>query len=272
MGHPGLVYEDFQQYFPFTPTALAIKECARLHALRQHECTGPILDVGCGDGLFAKIAFSGEEIWGIDINAKEGRWAMASAAYRQIILGDVTRAHLPAGFFASCVANCSLEHVPDVRAALDNIYTSLRPGCEAFLFVPNRDWASHFLSVRALRKVGGPQLASRLQDAIDQFFVHRHLYDQGGWRELVLAAGFEEVSIEPVLSTGTTVAFELFLLPSLAGWLNKRLTTRWTNFPGWRRRGARLIFQLVKLALACGDETPTAEFLVRVRRPAGVAR
>ena len=28
---------DFDRYFPFTPTALAIKECARLTVLRRHE-------------------------------------------------------------------------------------------------------------------------------------------------------------------------------------------------------------------------------------------
>ena len=89
---------DFERYFPYTPAALCVKECARLSALRRYEVRGPILDVGCGDGLFASIAFDGAEVWGIDIDADEGRWAAASQAYTQIILGDVTRARLPESF------------------------------------------------------------------------------------------------------------------------------------------------------------------------------
>ena len=147
-------FDDFTKYFPFAPAALCVKECARLTEIRRYDCPGPILDVGCGDGLFARIAFKDAEIWGIDVDAKEGGWALASRAYTQIILGDIARAKLPQEFFATCIANCSLEHVPDLDAALATIRGSLEPGGRAYLFVPNRDWASWFASVRLLRALG----------------------------------------------------------------------------------------------------------------------
>jgi SAM-dependent methyltransferase len=263
-----VAFADFEQYFARTPTALCVKECARLTVLRRFDCPEPILDVGCGDGLFTQIAFSGREVWGIDIDASEGRHAANTAAYTQVILGDVTRARLPAGFFGSCVANCSLEHIPRISDALRNILASLRPGAEAFLFVPNKEWASHMLLPRALRALGQATLAKAVQDKVDSVFKHRHLYDQEGWTALVREAGFEVVSVEPTLSTGTTVAFELFLLPSLLGLVNKKLTSRWTNFPGLRKLAALPMYALAQTALALGDSAPTAEFLVRVRRPA----
>jgi SAM-dependent methyltransferase len=267
MSHKEVEYSDFQQYFPFTPTALCIKECARLTVLRQHQCPSPILDVGSGDGLFAKIAFSGAEVWGIDIDAKESRWAQASQAYSQIIIGDVTRAGLPERFFASCVANCSLEHIPDLQAALRTILRSLRPGARAYLFVPNREWAAHFLTVRALRDLGAEFFGQELEDGINRVFKHHHLYDREGWTAQAKQAGFEVDSVEPVLSSATTVAFELFLAPSIAGWVNKRLTTRWTNFPTLRRLGTWPAYAMVQAALKAGDHAPTAEFLVVCRRP-----
>jgi 2-polyprenyl-3-methyl-5-hydroxy-6-metoxy-1,4-benzoquinol methylase len=268
MADDELHYEDFEHYFPHAPTALCIKECARLAVLRHYDCPGPILDVGCGDGLFARIAFEGAEIWGIDIDAKEGRWAQASRAYSQIILGDITRAHLPKGFFRTCVANCSLEHVPDIDAALTTIHDALVPGGRAYLFVPHRDWASHMLSLRTLRTIGARTLSKTLQDGIDQTFAHHHLYDESGWRQVVERAKFEIDHMEPVLSTANTVAFEMFLLPSLAGFVNKKLTTRWTNFPTLRRAVAPLAFALAKGALrAAHDTSPTAEFLIVARRP-----
>src|SRR5436190_3319850 len=125
-------FADFEHYFAQAPTALAIKECARLAVLRKYECPEPILDVGCGDGLFARIAFVGRQVWGIDIDAAEGRHAANASVYEQVILGDVTRARLPQEFFASCIANCSLEHIPRIEDALRNIRRSLHKGAEAF--------------------------------------------------------------------------------------------------------------------------------------------
>jgi SAM-dependent methyltransferase len=258
---------DFLRYFPHTPAALAVKECARLTELRKYDCPSPILDVGCGDGLFASIAFSGAEVWGLDIDAKEGRWAVASRAYAQVILGDVTRAHLPKDFFATCVANCSLEHVPRIDLALQTIAGALRPGGQAYLFVPNRDWAKHMLSVRTLERIGLGSMAKAVEDAINHLFKHQHLYDAEGWGKLAIDAGLELVEVRPVLSTATTVAFEALLLPSLLGWANKHMTTRWTNFPGVRRLLGYPAFALVQALLEASDGAPSAEYLVIARRP-----
>jgi SAM-dependent methyltransferase len=259
--------DDFRRYFPHTPTALCIKECARLSTIRRYACPSPILDVGCGDGLFARIAFDDAEVWGIDIDAAEGRWAAASQAYAQIVLGDVTRASLPQSFFQTCVANCSLEHVPRIDLALKNILNALRPGGTAYLFVPNAEWASHLTSARLATLLGFPALGKLIQGAIDRQFRHHHLNDAEGWRRLVADSGLQVIAVEPVLSTATTVAFEAFLLPSLAGLLNKKLTTRWTNFPPARRLFAEPVFHAVKALMARADQTPTAEFLVVAKRP-----
>jgi SAM-dependent methyltransferase len=262
-----LSLHDFKRYFPYSPTALAIKECARLSVVRRYACPGPVLDVGCGDGLFARMAFEDAEVWGIDIDAKEGRWASASQAYAQVILGDITRASLPQAFFATCVANCSLEHVPRIDLALQNILNALRPGGVAYLFVPSAEWASHLTSSRVLSALGAPKLALHIEQSIDRLFRHHHLYDRDGWARVVAESGLELVALEPVLSTGTTAAFEAFLLPSLAGLLNKHLTTRWTNFPKLRQAFAWPVYQAVKAIMDRSDEAPTAEFFIAARRP-----
>jgi SAM-dependent methyltransferase len=269
MSAPEIERRDFERYFPYTPTALCIKECARLSALRRHECRGPILDVGCGDGLFARMAFDSEEVWGIDIDANEGRWAAASSAYSQVILGDVTRARLPGTFFSTCIANCSLEHVPRIDLALRNIAQSLRPGGKAYLFVPNKDWARKLLSYRLLEGIGQKDFAEFLRSSVDSFFKHHHLYDEAGWREIVLSSGMDVAAIEPVGSTASTVAFEALLLPSLAGWANKQLTTRWTNFPRFRKAFAAPMHAMVERIMQTSESELTAEYLVIARRRGG---
>lgn len=260
-------YDSFSKYFPYAPTALCIKECARLEILKKIQVESPILDVGCGDGLFAKLAFGATEVWGIDIDGKEGRWAQASQAYSQIILGDITTSKLPSSFFKTCVANCSLEHVPDIQGALSTIANSLAPGGRAYLLVPNRIWASKFMTVRILRSMFGKSAAAFLQDGIDEFFRHHHLYDENGWRDILAQSPLSLLEISPALSTATTVAFEAFLLPSIAGWANKKLTTRWTNFPGLRSVATPFAYAIAKTVLAmANDSEKTAEFLIVAER------
>jgi hypothetical protein len=128
-------------------------------------------------------------------------------------------------------------------------------------------WAAwHFLSYRLLKSTGMDDAAELLRASIDSFFHHHHLYDEVGWREVVAASGMEVLAVDPVLSTGTTVAFEALLLPSLLGWGNKHLTTRWTNFPRFRRLVSRPVYTLVEGMVRASDPTPSAEFLVVARK------
>jgi 2-polyprenyl-3-methyl-5-hydroxy-6-metoxy-1,4-benzoquinol methylase len=259
---------DFQSYYPYAPTALAIKECVRLSSMRGLKCEGPILDVGCGDGLFARLAFQDAEVWGIDIDGNEGRRAQASRAYSQVMLADITRARLPESFFGSCIANCSLEHIPDLGAALRTIYKSLKPGGVVYAFLPNRDWASYMATPRALEKLGLGSLSSTVCEAINQQFRHQHLEDAEGWARWFREAGFEVPRVEPIGSTASTVTFEMFLLPSLLGLVSKKLTGRWTLFPSLRHLEAVPVYALVRGLLSLqGESVPTAEFLVEGRKP-----
>lgn len=267
MNEPEVTRDDFRRYFPYAPTALCIRECARLSTLRRCEIQSPLLDVGCGDGVFANIAFPGMDTWGIDINEDEARLAVRAKAYSRVIVGDITTEPLPEKYFRSCVANCSLEHIPRIDLALRTIFNSLEEGGNFITFVPNKEWAEHLRSYRFLHALGAPSLAKTLQKSLDDFFVHRHLYDEAGWRQVVEDAGFEIEVLQPVLSSANTSAYELFLLPSLLGLANKKLTKKWTNFPGARRAVSDVAYALTRAALASGDPTPTAEFLIVGRRP-----
>ncbi|MDF1565388.1 MAG: class I SAM-dependent methyltransferase [Deltaproteobacteria bacterium] len=264
-----ITYADFLSYFPYAPTALVIKECVRLGAMKEHGCPPPILDVGCGDGLFARLAFEDAEVWGIDIDGNEARRAQASRSYSQVVLADVTTAHLPKGFFGACVANCSLEHVPDLPAAARNILAALRPGGVFYAFVPDRAWAGQMLSSRLLRGLKLGPLAGILDEAVNTVFKHHHLEDAEGWRAIFEDVGFVVDRVEPVGSTASTMAFEAFLLPSLLGWVNKKVTGRWTLTPGLRKAASLPVYAMVKSVLELNPlQAPTAEYLLIAHRPA----
>lgn len=225
---------DFHAYYRFAPTALAIRECARLRAVRRLTLPEPILDVGCGDGVFARLAYPDKQVWGIDINATEVSRAQATDAYRTLVCGNICEVDLPAAFFGSAIANCSLEHVPDLDAALRNIRRALKPDAPAALIVPAFDWTKHMATVEVLRTAGLARMADAYGRFFDRLFSHVHLYDAKEWSRRMEAAGFHDVSATTLVDRATSWAFDLFLAPSTVGFLTKKVTGHWVVAPPLR--------------------------------------
>ena len=82
------------------------------------ELPEPVLDVGCGDGHFASVAFDHPLTVGLDPWAQPLREARQRRAYRMVLQAD--GAHMPFAdnTFASAVSNSVLEHIPPVEAVL----------------------------------------------------------------------------------------------------------------------------------------------------------
>lgn len=242
--------EFFGDYFAYAPAALALRECVRLAAMRGVELPEPILDVGCGDGIFARLCYPERQVWGIDINPNEIRRAQSTATYSTLICGSITTSDLPQGYFKSAIANCSLEHVPDIAGAFRTISRSLAPGAPFVLIVPTPDWTHELLVPRLLDSVGLGGLARSYRDGLDSIFHHVHLYDAKRWSELLGEAGFSVDRVEPIVSSGVAGAFDVLLYPSLSGWLVKRLTGHWTLMPPVRRALAFVPRTVVRLLAA----------------------
>ena len=262
---------DFAAYYRFAPAALALRECARLRAVRAIELDEPILDVGCGDGLFARLAYPGRQTWGIDINPTEVQRAQATQTYSTLICGNICAVDLPRRFFSSAIANCSLEHVPDLRGALANIQSALKPGSRFVLIVPAPNWTAQLATVELLGRVGLHGLARAYGEGLDKVFSHVHLYEEGAWVKLLEEAGFEQVETLPVVDRGTSWAFDLMLYPSLLAYFTKKLTGRWVLFPGLRLFTVDAVRAVLN---AWGGRVPNGdapgEFLLTCRaRPGG---
>jgi SAM-dependent methyltransferase len=258
--------EDFAAYYAFTPAALALRETVRLAAVRTIDLPEPILDVGCGDGLFARLAYPGRQVWGIDINPHEVRRAQASQSYRTLIVGSVCDVDLPTGFFKSAIANCSLEHVPDLPAALRNIRRSMQPGAPFVLIVPTPDWSRHLAIPAALSRLGLHAIARAYGDALDKIFFHVHLHEEDWWRARLDEAGFTTEEVRPLVQRSTSWAFDLLLPPSLIGYVTKKLTGRWVLAPALRPFTADLVRRLITaVADQIPDDGRAGEYLIFTR-------
>ncbi len=259
---------DFAAYYRFAPAALAIRECARLRAVRRLDLPEPILDIGCGDGVFARLAYPDKQVWGIDISVGEVERAQATDTYRTLVCGDICTVQLPEKFFGSAVANCSLEHVPNLRGALENVRRALRPGAPLVLIVPAHDWTKHMATAELLAGAGMSKAARAYGAFFDKLFSHVHLYDEGGWKARLAEAGYTRTESTHLVDRATSWAFDLMLLPSAVGLVTTKITGKWVVSPPWRRATASLARAVVDTigAVAPEGEGP-GEYLLVSRAP-----
>jgi SAM-dependent methyltransferase len=155
--------EELRRYYPdnywFAPdesAASRLEEAYRRLVLRDHVrfvvqalARGPLLDVGCGGGLFlGMMRERGYAVVGLDFS----REAAAIAWKRQqvpAVCGDLAHAPLRAGSLAGITMFHVLEHLPDPRAYLVAARDLLAPDGRLVVQVPNAaSWQFRLLGRR----------------------------------------------------------------------------------------------------------------------------
>jgi SAM-dependent methyltransferase len=136
----------------------------------------PTLDLGCGDGHFASIAFDRKLEVGLDPWAGPIHQARQYGGYQSLVQADGGRMPFADGYFASALSNSVLEHIPQVQAVLIELRRVLKPGALFLFCVPNPRYLSElsipkFFGHIALRSAGRAytnwfQRMSRVEHAV----------------------------------------------------------------------------------------------------------
>lgn len=252
------------------PVPVAVRSTMRLMALSKFIPVGSsVLDVGCGDGCFGSFYPKRAQLVvdGIDLNEDEAKLALKTGAYRRVELCDISEA-VPEGQYDVALGNCSLEHVPDIHAAFDNIHRVLKPGGKFLLSVPAFGWTQKLEMVRMLNRFH-TRVALCFGHAIDGFFQHHHLYDGRTWKMLVENHGF---IVENVVGIGGPVlnrVFERGLPLAFAEFLYKSAFKRYPDFSArWRRLPSEACREeIVALPIAPDSPYQIEYVLEATRRP-----
>lgn len=209
-------------YLRHAPLSLTLREINRLVALESVQGTrGPVLDVGCGDGFWWTLRDDKREIYGIDISARE----IAQARTRiNAELSDVSSATpFPGTKFAEVIGNCSLEHVPDIDAALGNLRSAAANDAQLVMFVPTPRWAYQG-RLQSMLLERAPRIAMAVSGAMNGFFQHWHLYDQKVWTRLLETHGWRVREIHGLGSARSEFLFRAFMPPAFVEFIAKKLT------------------------------------------------
>jgi SAM-dependent methyltransferase len=108
-------------------------------SLREIGSSGPVLDVGCGGGLFLGVMKQrGARVAGMD-NSPEAAGAAWHHNHVPALLGDLTKAPVAPASCALITMFHVLEHLPDPKSFLQASRQLLKPGGRLIVQVPNID-------------------------------------------------------------------------------------------------------------------------------------
>jgi SAM-dependent methyltransferase len=118
-------------------------------ALNESGESGPVLDVGCGGGLFPRLLRErGFAAIGLDSSPEAGSVAWHANGV-PVLCGDLSQAPLAAGSCAGITMFHVLEHLYDPRAYLAAARVLLKPNGRLIVQVPNAAcWQFHLLGSR----------------------------------------------------------------------------------------------------------------------------
>jgi SAM-dependent methyltransferase len=168
--------------------SLALWRAAEIAALRRQPIERPLLDLGCGDGLVATLAFSHIDI-GVDPNGDAIARAQSLGSYRRLEQSAIEQADVAPHSVGTVVSNSVFEHVPDVVQTLRAVANVLRPGGRLILTMPTEAF-SHWLAFSA------PQYVAWR----NRHYEHRNLWSAARWARHLNQTGFDVVAVHPYLS------------------------------------------------------------------------
>ncbi len=191
----------------------------------------PVLDLGCGDGHFATVAFDNPLDVGLDPWWKPLQQAARRGGYRLTVHGFGDRMPFPDGYFSSCVSNSVLEHIPDIDAVLKETARVLKPGALFVFCVPNHRFLGTLSVSRFFDQLGLPTLANAYRCFFNRISRHHHCDSPEVWSERLQKSGFIVQRWWHYFSPAALRTLEwghYFGLPSLA---SRLLFGRWILVP-----------------------------------------
>ncbi len=252
------------RYLRVAPVSLALERAIECAMLASVALTPPLLDIGCGDGLFASVFYEQPVAVGLDIDLSALR--RARRHYRSVVDADAARMPFVNGAFATVLANSVLEHVRGLDRIFAEVHRILRPRGTFVLTVPTPAYQRGFFYSRLFRAIGARPLARAYETAVNVAFRHREVHEAAGWSERLAAAGFSVVDTRPYLSAAV-IALDDLLYPSAAlARLAAGATGHYFFNPALRRFTAPLLAAVLKPLARSGP--PAGGYVLLVARRA----
>jgi SAM-dependent methyltransferase len=211
----------------------------------------PTLDLGCGDGQFATVAFDRSLEVGIDPWQGPVQEAQSRHFYQGTVCGYGDKLPFPDAYFASALSNSVLEHIPELDPVLAEMHRVLKPGAQFVFCVPSHNFLDNLSMPHFFRKIGLKGLAEWYRNFFNRISRHEHCDSPEVWQARLEKAGFKIERYWHYFSPHALHVLEWGHYFGLPSWIVHALFKRWILIPQrWNLAPALAITQPIY------DETP----------------
>jgi SAM-dependent methyltransferase len=247
---------DFlRRYLEIAPAALALERSMECEILAEQSFERPVLDLGCGDGVFAAILCAETIDVGVDYDSEELARAKLYARYDELLHCGGNSIPRSDDSFATIFSNSVLEHIPDLMPVLREQFRLLKPGGRFYVTIPTLEWERSVAPSRLLRAVGLVSFADRYARFYNLFWRHHHAYPLDRWTALFREIGFTVLHTRLYCPPNMTTLLDLLTPVAGPAIVSKKVLGRWIAFPGLRRVLAPAIYAV------------TSKIAARLHRP-----
>jgi SAM-dependent methyltransferase len=199
----------------------------------------PVLDLGCGDGHFASVAFAQHLAAGIDPATACLGEARERGAYRLLARSRGDALPFPSGHFATVISNSVLEHIPHLEPVLAEVARVLRPpdlstgqrGGRFIFCVPGDRFTELLFFPDLCRRLGLEALAQAYERYFNRISRHHHCDSPRIWQRRLEAAGLDMADSFCYFSRRATHALDVGHYLGAPSLVTKKLFGRWILAP-----------------------------------------
>ena len=242
------------RYMSMAPLALAFERYLECKIYLKKSFNHPILDLGCGDGLFSYILFDENIGTGIDLNSDELTCAKKLQCYNELICCPGDKIPKPDGYYQTIFSNSVLEHIEPLEPVFKEVHRLLSPDGRFYLTIPSVDFEQYTTINQLLLRIGLSQVASRYRKFCSNVIWRQsHYHTIKEWESIVSNFGFE-VMDSFTYDKKSICLLNNFLYPfGILGLVIKSSCKRWVLFPTIRRYVIFPIYLLCKQILNSDD-------------------
>jgi len=224
-------------YLRIASISLALIRATECQMLSKMTFERPVLDLGCGDGLFAKTLFAGPVDCGVDISRREINLAKRAGVYLRLEVAGAKAMPFPDDYFKTVFSNCVVEHLGEINDCFRETCRVLAPGGKFYCTTHSDHYDEYFFYSTVLRKLRLAGLARGYSGFWRRLWRHYNCLPAGDWELRLKKAGFSQARAIPYYSRKAVCVFDLFLPLAAPSFLIRKLIGRWKLFPRALTRG-----------------------------------
>lgn len=213
------------------PAFRAMLRSIEARMIASLELPRPILDLGCGDGDFARAAFTQPLDVGIDPWPRAVEQARRVGMHRELHVMDSNAMTFADETFASVLSNSVLEHIQNIDPTLRETNRILKRGGVFVFTTPSDHFAEYLFFADTLRRLGLRSLANRYEDYFNRISFHYRTDSLKTWSARLEHFGFSVKNAHSYFSRSASHVFDLAHYYSAASIIYKKLFGRWVIAP-----------------------------------------